>query len=216
MSSLTRLFLIILLIVIGMTAYTISQFATKPRSDLFSLQNVERVRDNQPKLPAETSRPTKSQKAVNAVRQWVDFDLRQITCLQQNIYFESRGESVRGRLATAWVTLNRVNSRHYPETICKVVKQGLKDANGNPLKYKCKFTWYCDGKADTPTEEDAWADAGNLAEMFYRECRVGQTAQCPPDPTQGALYYHTNWVEPSWKFVYNETTRIGSHVYYTR
>ena len=43
-------------------------------------------------------------------------------CLSLNIYHESRSDSFAGRIAVADVTLNRVDSNLFPNTICEVVK----------------------------------------------------------------------------------------------
>ena len=45
-------------------------------------------------------------------------------CLAKNIYFEAGNQSKAGRLAVGLVTLNRVEMREYPDTICGVVHQG--------------------------------------------------------------------------------------------
>ena len=46
-------------------------------------------------------------------------------CLAKNIYFESRNQSHLGQMAVAHVTINRVLDKRYPDTVCKVVHQGL-------------------------------------------------------------------------------------------
>ena len=46
----------------------------------------------------------------------------EITCLAQNIYFESRDQKLKGQLGVALVTINRVKSKRFPNTFCKVVK----------------------------------------------------------------------------------------------
>ena len=71
-------------------------------------------------------------------------------CLTENIYFEARGQGQAGWLAVAQVTLNRVEDRRFPNTVCEVVKQGLTYASGQPIRNKCQFSWYCDGKSDNP------------------------------------------------------------------
>lgn len=211
----TRLLMIVLGLLFGFTAFMlIESIRNTPDTGLYSKENVERVRRNEPKsyVPAPT---------IEEEEEPIALDLAEITCLQKNIYFESRNQGLEGQLATVWVTLNRVKSRHYPNTICDVVKQAVLDANGNPVLHKCKFSWYCDGKSDKPSsnpvEQEAWTLAGNIAALMYRHCIAGDNSRpCPPDPTGGALYYHTDKVSPSWMSVYEETTRIGNHIYYTR
>ena len=78
----------------------------------------------------------------------------EISCMADNIYFEARNQGTAGWSAVASVTLNRVKDKRFPNTVCEVVKQGptreswKKDGNYYPLKHRCQFSWYCDGKKD--------------------------------------------------------------------
>ena len=74
----------------------------------------------------------------------------ELECMSKNIYFEAATESTAGKLAVAQVTMNRVRSTHYPNTVCKVITQGIHYSNGFPVKDRCQFSWYCDGKHDEP------------------------------------------------------------------
>ena len=67
-------------------------------------------------------------------------DQEELTCLAKNIYFEARGENRTGQYAVGLVTLNRLKSKRFPNTICKVVKQA-KYWNNNPVRNKCHFSW---------------------------------------------------------------------------
>ena len=139
-----------------------------------------------------------------------DQELRdQITCLARNIYFEASTESLLGREAVAWVTLNRVQSERYPDTVCDVVYQAHLDRNGNPIRNKCQFSWYCDGKADVVHDKHAYAQIYNIAANIianYYQFR---------DPTGGAVMYHAYYVKPAWRRAFERTTRIDSHIFYT-
>jgi len=73
---------------------------------------------------------------------------KQLTCLAKNIYFEARNEPFAGQFAVALVTLNRVNDTAFPDTICKVVYQGIHTTDGFPKRDRCQFSWYCDGASD--------------------------------------------------------------------
>src|SRR5664279_1415018 len=74
-------------------------------------------------------------------------------CLANAIYFEARGESVRGQIAVAQVVMNRVFSPFYPNDVCGVVYQNAH------RHLACQFTFACDGIPDVVTEPDAWARA---------------------------------------------------------
>ena len=121
-------------------------------------------------------------------------------CLAMNIYHEARSESRTGQVAVASVTLNRVKSKTFPNSVCGVVKQG------NPKRKRCQFSWWCDGKKDDPTDKEAW----NKAVKIGRFSLLGITS----DPTKGALYYHANHVRPSWTRTFKRTARIGDHSFY--
>ena len=78
-------------------------------------------------------------------------------CLANAVYFEARGESVRGQIAVAQVVMNRVFSPFYPNDVCGVVYQN----SGRHLA--CQFTFACDGIPDIVTEPDAWERAKRIA-----------------------------------------------------
>ena len=94
----------------------------------------------------------------------------------------------------------------FPNTICEVVKQGLTYQSGHPIKNKCQFSWYCDGKSDKVHEEVPWARALIVADNVLR----GKV----PDLTKGATHYHARYVNPYWSASLNTTVTYGSHKFY--
>lgn len=124
-----------------------------------------------------------------------------LECLALNIYWEARSEPLEGQVAVAAVTLNRVNEARFPDTVCAVVKQG-----GNKRLNRCQFSWWCDGKSDKPTEAAAWQTSKALA----RRVLFGELA----DPTGSALWYHANYVSPSWTSRKVQTAWIGRQIFY--
>ena len=80
----------------------------------------------------------------------------EVTCLADNIYFEARNQGLAGQLAVVNVVVNRVADSRYPDTICEVVKQGPTRLSWKgtgeliPIRNRCQFSWYCDGKSDIP------------------------------------------------------------------
>lgn len=129
-------------------------------------------------------------------------------CLVRNVYFEARGESSLAQRAVAWVTMNRVASSSFPDTVCDVVHQAQRDSQGNPIRHQCQFSWYCDGKSDTPTD----AQALEHAERMAREVLVNYFDR--PDPTEGSLYFHADYVTPSWRRSFNRVVQIDKHIFY--
>jgi spore germination cell wall hydrolase CwlJ-like protein len=128
-------------------------------------------------------------------------------CLALNIYFEARGSTLADRAAVANVVINRVNDRRYPDTICGVVKQGVQDSAGNMVRNQCQFSWYCDGKADVPTDTDMWVESQMLAWYMIEDSKYLGLAE-------GATHYHATYVSPSWRRDLQLVGRIGEHIFY--
>lgn len=129
-------------------------------------------------------------------------------CLALNIYHEARGESEEAQLAVAHVTLNRVASPRFPNSICGVVKQARRDASGNLVRHRCQFSWFCDGKSDTTSDTAAWKRAQRLAKTATDWHSVGE------DFSQGALFYHANYVHPYWADSFEHVVTIDKHLFY--
>ena len=129
------------------------------------------------------------------------------TCLAQAIYHEARGEPREGQLAVANVIINRAFSKKYPQTICGVVFQ-----NSDKGRYKCQFTFACDGRSDVGTERAAWNRSVKLAETAFHEFQTGDRPGVIPD---SALFYHTTSVAPGWGNKFRRVATIGSHIFYS-
>jgi hypothetical protein len=127
-------------------------------------------------------------------------------CLAQAIYHEARGESPDGQLAVANVIVNRARSSNYPSSLCGVIYQGAKQG-----RYRCQFTFACDGRDDAPGERQAWARSMALAKDVYAEYATGEKIGAVPD---SALFYHTTAVRPSWAYTYSRVAEVGSHIFY--
>ncbi len=121
-------------------------------------------------------------------------------CLSEALYFEARGETVKGQFAVAEVILNRVDSPRYPGTICGVVKQGTGQL------YGCQFTYTCDGRAEVIAEPRAFERVGKIADIMV------SGAERPL--TDGATHYHTRSVSPGWARIFPRTASIGTHYFY--
>ena len=117
-------------------------------------------------------------------------------CLAMAMYWEARGEGLRGMTAVGWTVLNRMRSGRFPTTPCAVVHQGKET-------WPCEFEFWCDGRADKPREANSWQAAMTLAAQLLRDP--------PPDPTRGALYFHSGGIRmPD----HTRTRKIGGHVFY--
>ena len=138
-------------------------------------------------------------------------DKKELECMSKNIYFEAALESTAGKLAVAQVTMNRVKSTNYPNTVCAVITQGKHYASGHPVRDRCQFSWYCDGKGDEPKEGKLWRSAYDLAKyvILWQEDL--------PDITDGATHYHANYIDrPSWTKRKKITASIDQHIFYKK
>jgi spore germination cell wall hydrolase CwlJ-like protein len=148
--------------------------------------------------------------ATSSVNGNLFIDTKEVECLAKNIFFEAAVESTAGRLAVAQVTLNRVNSDKYPNSICKVVYEGPHYSSGHPKRDQCQFSWYCDGRGDEPTVGRLWRESQNLAK--YVVLRHEEL----PDITDGATHYHADYVSPSWAKRKQKTATIDTHIFYKK
>lgn len=160
-----------------------------------------------PKVETKTTRNAKAEaEAPVVIRydvEWLDTQPvasgdEQWQCLQSALYFESRGETLRGQFAVAEVILNRVDSGRYPSTICGVVEQS---GGGS-----CQFSFTCDGRADRMRDETAIERAGKIARLMIDGA--------PRALTLGATHFHTRAVRPNWSKRFPQTAAIGAHLFY--
>jgi spore germination cell wall hydrolase CwlJ-like protein len=133
-----------------------------------------------------------------------------LACLATAVYFEARGEPMVGQVAVAQVIINRVNDSRFPDNVCDVVKQGEYYTWNTdiPIKYRCHFSFWCDGKPEIMHDETARQWSYNVAEsalsgLFY-------------DTTSGATHYHADYVIPYWSTNerFTKTVQINSHIFY--
>ncbi|MCL3882416.1 cell wall hydrolase [Marivita sp. GX14005] len=134
-----------------------------------------------------------SQKTAGGGAQW--------ECLAEALYFEARGETIKGQFAVAEVIMNRVKSGRFPDTVCGVVNQGT------GRKYQCQFTYTCDGIPERIREPRAWKQVGKIARAIL-------DGVAPLNLTDGATHYHTKAVSPRWSRTYTKTASIGVHLFY--
>lgn len=121
-------------------------------------------------------------------------------CLAEALYFEARGESVKGQFAVAEVIMNRVDSARFPDTVCDVIHQGT------GRKFACQFTYTCDGHKEVIAEPAAFRQVGRVASLM-----INGAAR---PLTKGATHYHTRAVSPKWSRKFPRTATIGVHHFY--
>jgi spore germination cell wall hydrolase CwlJ-like protein len=146
----------------------------------------------------------------------------ELYCLAKNIYFEAKSEPIAGQYAVADVVLNRVKDSRFPNTICEVVYEGplreswqtkkqtdLDDAERiyHPIRDRCQFSWWCDGKSDNIKDGDAWRKAQEIAYRLVNDYKHRGL-------TEGATHYHATYVNPKWAPTLDLVGRIGTHIFY--
>lgn len=124
----------------------------------------------------------------------------ELKCLSQAIYYEARSESASGRIAVAEVIMNRIKSKHFPNTVCDVVYQGSKRKTG------CQFSFTCDGSMKIKPTEKYW----NISKKTAVHVMIGASTKM----THGATHYHTTQVSPNWSKNMKQTAQYSTHVFY--
>lgn len=122
-------------------------------------------------------------------------------CLAEAIYFEARGEAVRGQIAVAQVVLNRAFSGKYPETVCGVVYQN------KHRHLACQFTFACDNNKDVIREPEMWERARKIAKAML-------DGQLWLPEVDKSTHYHAYWVRPSWVHEMKKMYKFGVHTFY--
>lgn len=126
-----------------------------------------------------------------------------LNCLTKNVYHEARGEPIDGQYAVAEVTMNRVASKHYPNTVCEVVYQ----ANFDIIRKRnvSAFSW-TELDLTAPVNRKIWNRAWLIAEeVFDNRARLR---------VEGALFYHARYIRPRWSRRKRHIAKIGRHIFY--
>ena len=155
----------------------------------------------------DTERLNMGKPIVEYSRKWLSAQPRahggkEWSCLSEALYFEARGESVKGQFAVAEVIMNRVDSPLFPNSICGVIHQGT------GKRYACQFTYTCDGHDEVIREPRAYQRVAKVAAAVIQGA--------PRALTDGATYYHTDFVYPRWAKKFARTASIGVHHFYRR
>ena len=119
----------------------------------------------------------------------------QANCIAVAVYHEARGETLEGQLAVARVIMNRAVSGRYPASWCGVVKQPW------------QFSFVRNGRMPSVDEgSTAWKNALGVTRLA-----INNAVQSVPTDT---LWYHANYVAPSWGRRLTRVSQIGAHIFY--
>ncbi len=153
------------------------------------------------KLAADFIADKPERKAIGAdLIDAADSQAREHKCLSEAIFYEARSEGKDGQKAVAEVVLNRVRSKHYPNSICGVVYQGAERRTG------CQFSFTCDGSMDLAPSGKTWKRSQDVAS-------IAMTGGLTP-MTGRATHYHTLDVTPVWSDTLVMTKQIETHKFY--
>ena len=144
-------------------------------------------------------------------------------CLALNMYYEARNQGTAGLFAVSAVVLNRVNDPRFPNSVCEVIEQGpireswktrqhenlsASERIYYPIKNRCQFSWYCDGRSDIPREGRAWLESQKVSNYIISKSHI-------LDITDGATHYHADYIDnPKWTYKKKNTTTIDEHIFY--
>jgi len=145
--------------------------------------------------------------------------IQELYCLATNTYHETRGEGFDGKIAVAQSVMARVKDengefRNYTSP-CQVIKRSYRDQNGNPIKNRCWYSWYCDGKPDViaiyhedgsinKLEKEAWKKSVIAAFYAYHDLYE-------PLVDNATHYYNYKTANPQWSEDYQVVVEIGDH-----
>src|SRR5215210_6364495 len=166
---------------------------------------VSKIRESGESIAAKGEVNSENQRAKSPAERLGLFDekarAKSEKCLTEAIYFEARGEAVRGQIAVAQVVMNRTFSGFYPNTVCGVVYQN------KHRHFACQFTFACDNVADVVREPDMWDRARKIAKaMLDGQLWLPEVAK--------STHYHAYWVHPSWVHEMRKMYKFGVHTFY--
>jgi len=128
--------------------------------------------------------------------QRMHYTKQDLDCLTRNVYYEAGVEDERGKMAVAHVTVNRLKTGYWGNTICKVVYA------------KSQFSWTLQKNLPKPNP-GLWAESEAVARKVLTGYRITGLMR--------SLYYHAIYIkEPAWADPSAEAGQIGNHVFYNR
>ncbi|HEX6661095.1 MAG TPA: cell wall hydrolase [Sphingomicrobium sp.] len=120
---------------------------------------------------------------------------QEANCIATAVYFEARGEALEGQLAVARVIMNRAASGQYPASWCSVVTQ------------PAQFSFVRHGQMPAPNyASDAWRKAQGVTRLAM--------ANVIPSLSNDVLWYHADYVNPTWGHRLSMAQKIGQHIFY--
>jgi spore germination cell wall hydrolase CwlJ-like protein len=130
------------------------------------------------------------------IKEQIKYTKTDLDCLTRNIYYEAGVEDHRGKFAVAHVTINRLKTGYWGDTVCKVVYA------------KKQFSWTMSKKLPRPNSQ-LWAESEDIARKVLAGHRVRGLSR--------SLFYHATYIkDPHWVDTRHEAGQIGTHIFYNR
>lgn len=156
---------------------------------------------------------------------------KDVECLARNIFYESGGEPLEGKVAVGVVTLNRSQDPRYPSTVCDVVKQKTtvtvpkevttiktvktgwtskqvaETTTVQTSRVVCQFSWNCMRVPKIKQDDPRWIESQQVAQELSRGGYEQYRSKY-----ENAYHFHATYVKPGWKL--DRIGRVGNHVFY--
>lgn len=198
MKALKSIFIISFVFFGMQTVYAQYQTQEEIRPIIYKMQPIVEEGESLITAPQEATQKFEDVPHLSDIVGKENYSQEDLQCLTEVVYYEARGESMKGKQAVAEVVLNRTKSHKFPQTICGVRNQRY---NG-----KCQFSFACDGSEAKAKNMVMW----NVSEQAARNVLDGDIEAV----SGGALFFHANYVKSSWFRTLKKTAQIGGHSFY--
>ena len=158
---------------------------------------------------------------------------KDVECLARNIFYESGGEPLEGKVAVGIVTINRSQDSRFPSTLCEVVHQRttvtvpkkvvevrtVKTGMWSPPqevkevrttwvpKTVYQFSWVGQRVPRIKPDDPRWIESRRIAEELSRGGYQEYQAKYSE-----AMNFHAVYVNPRWRLP--RIGRVGNHIFY--
>ncbi len=172
-------------------------------SNILAINDEQQVSTPKVVQPSKPKEPTLEEiyeaapfLAVVRTDERISYNKDDLFCMAKNIYHEAGSEPTLGKYAVAQVTINRIKSPKYKDTVCSVVFEPY------------QFSWAnYHGRRWTTPRGASWEEAKRIARDVLEN---GKRIKGMDD----VLFYHATYVRPYWASRKDRLTRIGLHIFY--
>lgn len=146
----------------------------------------------------------KKEDVIDITESFPSYTMEELNCMTQAIYYEAGNQSEFGKQAVAKVIINRVNHGSFANNVCDVISQS-KIVNNRKI---CQFSYFC-SRMKKPNE-NIWQESENIAKKALQNEFDYDILEKLSD----ALYFHANYVNPTWFRKVRRIAQIEDHIFY--